>query len=157
MDLFEDVDPTRTRVSIEPDGDVAFECVKVTPKMWPRLRAVGSVDAIARRREAADREAAAAAADADARAEASERAIARTFLERQWAIEDALYVASSSSSEGSSEARARASPPATSPTRRPARAGRPPAPRARPPPRERVDVLVDLTPRDVLPARETAL
>ena len=100
IDLYADVDPARTMISI--DGSmVTFACEKVRAEMWPTLRASAGDDAT-RRRRAAEREAARGEARAEARRDEEKRVVARAFVEKQWAIDDALVAATSGETRASS-------------------------------------------------------
>jgi len=100
IDLYADVDPARTMISI--DGSmVTFACEKVRAEMWPTLRASAGDDAT-RRRRAAEREAARGETRAEARRDEEKRVVARAFVEKQWAIDDALVAATSGETRASS-------------------------------------------------------
>lgn len=74
---------------------VTFACEKVTAGMWPTLRARDDDAETTRRRDAAEREAAREETRAEARRDEEKRNVARAFVEKQWAIDDALVAATS--------------------------------------------------------------
>ena len=111
-------------------------------------------EAAARRRLAAERESAREDARAETRRDEEKRAVRRAFVEKQWAIDDALERAtrvSSSNARGT-----RAPPPPDSKTRSKTRgaAARPRLP-SPPPVRAFIDVTVRMTDIPRAPARES--
>lgn len=152
-DLYADVDPGRTTIAI--DGTtVTFTCVKLETETWPGLCARGDGAAAARRRLAAERESAREDARAETRRDEEKRAVRRAFVEKQWAIDDALERAtrvSSSNARGT-----RAPPPPDSKTRSKTRGAvaRPRLP-SPPPVRAFIDVTVRMTDIPRAPARES--
>jgi len=150
-------------------GVVEFECEKANRGVeWARLTPPeGTEDWIRARRVKAERDAETLAEIAAARAAEEKRRVARAFLEKQWAIEDAHRASSTSSSissptiettreKPSSSASATRLPPTTTtrtdaPTRHEAKP-RSIAPRV-PKPRPRALIDVAMTPCQSLPAR----
>ena len=88
---------------------MTFTCVKLETETWPGLRARGD-GAAWRRRLAAERESRAREdARAETRRDEEKRAVRRAFVEKQWAIDDALERATRvSSSNAALDARAAA-------------------------------------------------
>ena len=132
---------------------MTFTCVKLETETWPGLRARGDGAAVARRRLAAERESAREDARAETRRDEEKRAVRRAFVEKQWAIDDALERATRVSSSNARETRA---PPPDSKTRSKTRgaAARPRFP-SPPPVRAFIDVTVRMTDIPRAPARES--
>jgi hypothetical protein len=104
-DLYGDIVAEKTRMKIcAKSGVVEFECEKANAGVeWARLTPPeGTEDWIRARRVKAERDAETRAEIAAERAAEEKRRVARAFLEKQWAIEDAHRASSSPSSPSSS-------------------------------------------------------
>lgn len=151
-DLRADVDARAMTIETnETTKEVVFRCEKIVKAIWPSLRASGDPETIEQRRAEADAEHERETRSDAERVDAERRRVARSFLERQWAIEDERFKASTRSpiektfiqSAPTTSLRSRWAPP----IRR----------TERPPLRATIDVEVVLTPCECLPARNLGL
>jgi len=167
-DLYGDIVAEKTRMKIcDAKGVVEFECEKANPGVvWARLTPPeGTAERIRARRVKAERDAETLAEMAAERAAEEKRRVARAFLEKQWAIEDAHRASSSSTTsmsisspkiETTTKKPSMRTPTPTNntPTPTPRRDAKPrsTAPRA-PKPRPMTLIDVAMTPCQSLPAR----
>jgi len=158
-DLYGDIVAEKTRMKIcDAKGVVEFECEKANPGVvWARLTPPeGTAERIRARRVKAERDAETLAEMAAERAAEEKRRVARAFLEKQWAIEDAHRASSSSTTSMSISSpkieTTTKKPSMRTPTPRRDAKPRSTAPRA-PKPRPMTLIDVAMTPCQSLPAR----
>lgn len=161
-DLFDDVDDETATVRYEAPDVVIFRCHKRVKKLWGQLHRDGDRDEIMARRAASLAARAEFDRRADERAEADKKRIAREFLERQWAADDARK---QQQQQGQNFHEQRAAAPCVLKPRRTTRLRARPAGAASahaasrasrsapPPPRAFIHIPVTLTPVERLPAR----
>lgn len=148
VDLFDDIDDETATVTHEGRDDVIFRCSKRRPGIWGKLHREGDREEIMTRRAASLRARSEADDARETDALEAKKRIAREFLERQWAANDAR-IAQNCASSCESQAASTLKPRQTTRLRSRAHDSH-----RVPPPRAFITISVALTPTKRLPARQ---